>query len=827
MRSNPLGGLSALGGLCALLLALFAPVFLAAQDPSPVDPVVGEIEIEFNDLKTVSREAILSRIQVRPGMRFDQQLVDRSIRTLYGMRLFDFIEARTEELPNNEVKVIFTVQSKYRIEDIIVRGAEEISRGTILREIDSRVGGILDDRLLSRDASDILEKYRDKGYTQATVDFTVDRNTETGRGIVTFTIVEGVRLEIDRIDFIGNTAFTDGKLRRTIQTKRRWFLSWLIGGGRFDEVEFQEDLEILRKLYLDEGYLDVSIPESNVTLEYPSESEILITVRIDEGRQYRVGRVTFEGNELFRSMELYPFLSLLPGDTFSPTKLDEDVERLSDLYGTLGYLDAAVRPERIANIETGDIDLVYRVNEGDRFDVESILIEGNTKTKSTVIIRELALHPGRNFNLVYMKNSEARLKNTRFFETVQMSPESTDIPGRRNLKIRVEEGRTGNLQFGAGFSSLESVVVFFEISQSNFDFFKWRSPFLQGDGQKFRLKGSIGSRSNEVVLYFEEPWLFEQRVAGGFELYRRESDYSSSIYDELRTGVNLFLRKRLIGLIDGQLSYTLESTELKNYRRNPNNPALAQTGSAIIDALINDANPRMTSKLGLTLARDTRNDLIFTSRGSRYTLSTTWAGLGGDTEYMRFETRNAIFLPVFETGDQVLQIIARAGTFWSYAENRDEALATIDLGNGEERAIGFRGEVPFYDRFFLGGPNSLRGFEFRDVGPRSGAGTVQEPIGGNTYGFASAEYTVKIGETLRLALFYDWGFVNRDDFDFNPNSFNDNWGVGIRLLVLGNPLRLDYGIPLTSGYYDVDNDRVVPEGNDEGGQFNFSFGTRF
>ena len=203
---------------------------------------------------------------------------------------------------DNQIRVIFSVQSKYRIEDIIIKGARHITRSRIFKDMKMRVGGVLDDRFLSRDADTILELYREKGYTQATVNYAIERNSETGRGVVTFTINEGRRLEIDKIQFVGNTAFSNGKLRRTIKTKRRWFMSWLIGGGRFDEVEFQEDLEKLRTLYLDEGYLDVSIPESNVTLEYPSKSEILITIRIDEGRRYSVGKVTFEGNELFKSI---------------------------------------------------------------------------------------------------------------------------------------------------------------------------------------------------------------------------------------------------------------------------------------------------------------------------------------------------------------------------------------------------------------------------------------------------------------------------------------------------------------------------------------------
>lgn len=787
-----------------LFILCWAPLIGAAQSATPVDPVVQAIEIEFADLKTVSREAILARIQIRPGMVFSQQLVDRSIRTLYGMSVFDLIEARTVELPNNRVKIVFSVLAKYRIEDIVIIGNKKIGRQRLFREAVSKVGGGLDERLLTKDANAMLDLYQERGYTQATVDFEIDRNPESGRGVVTFRINEGPRFKISKVEFIGNDDIKDRKLRGRMKTKKRWFMSWLVGGGRFDEAQFQEDLEALREFYLEEGYLDVSIPESNVRLEYPKKGRIQLTIQVDEGRQYQVGRVEFEGNELFNTLELYPFLSLLPGETFSPKKLNEDVERYEDLYGSLGYLDAAIRPERSANVETGNIDLKFRIREGERFDVESIVIEGNTKTKSTVILRELALAPGRNFNLVYMKNSEARLKNTRYFENIQLSDEPSNVPGKRNLKIRLEEGRTGNLQFGAGLSSLENVVVFFEVSQSNFDFKKWRSPFLQGDGQKFRLRGSIGSRSNEVTLYFEEPWLFERRIAGGFELYRRESDFNSSVYNELRTGINLFLRKRLIGLISGQLSYTLESTKLdvNSFQALP----------AVIRGLVIDANPRLTSKLGLTLTRDTRNDLVFTSRGSRFSVGATWAGLGGDTEYLKFETRNAIFIPTFRQGDQVLQIIARAGTFWSYAET--------DIPLLGDEIFGFEGEVPFYDRFFLGGPDSLRGFEFREVGPLVSG----EPIGGNAYGFMSAEYTVKLGDTLRLAMFYDWGFLNEDDFDFGPQSYNDNWGVGIRLLVLGNPLRLDYGIPITSGYKDA-NGRFFD--NDQGGQFNFSFGTRF
>ncbi len=758
------------------------------------EPIVGNIKIEFVDIRNVSDEAILARLEIREGMPYSQNLVDRSIRNLYNTRLFDYIEASTESLPGNQIEVIFTVQARYKIARIEITGNDKMRTRRLRRELQIRIGQSIDERRIRRDADSITEYYRDKGYTEVRVDYRIDRDEATGEGTVTFVINEGQKLKIQDVEFVGNTAFSSRQLRKEMETRKRWFLSWLTGSGRFDEVEFQEDLEKLRAKYLNEGYLDVSIPESNVSLDYPKPGKIVITIRIDEGRQYRVGDIRFDGNTIFPTPILYASLDLLPGDVFSPETLDEDIERLSNIYGSVGYLDTSVRPERRANIETGNIDLNYTIRESEKFDVESIIIEGNTKTKSIVIIRELALAPGRTFNMVYMKNSEAILKNTQFFDEVQLSPEPTNIPGKRNLKVSVKERNTGQFQFGAGFSSLENAVFFFEIAQGNFDLFKFRSPFLQGDGQKFRFRGSIGSYSNEVVLQFEEPWLFERRLAFGFSLYRRETDYNSTTYDEMRTGLELYLRRRLIGLITGQLSYSYEIVDLDNVSGNAPLVILEEAAQS----------PRTVSKIGLTLLRDTRNDLIFTTRGNRISFSTQFAGVGGDTEYIKLDLRSAFFIPTFEFGDQVIAVLGRMGSIWEYSDKPS----------------------PFFDRYYLGGPDSLRGFDYRDVGPVDGSRGFYEPIGGNSYGFGSFEYTIKLADAMRIAAFYDVGFVNKDDFDFNPAGFNSNWGFGVRLLVLGNPLRLDFGIPIKSTQiFDEDGDLLYD--NDTGNQFNFSFGTRF
>lgn len=761
--------------LCGFTLAV-------AQESEAAPPTISEIVVEFVGLRNVSDEIVLANVQVRPGQEFDQNLVDRSIRTLYDTRLFDFIEVKTETVPGNQVKLILSIQPKYRVRDILIVGNERVSDRRLFQEISSTQNRALDERTVRKDRDAIYEYYLSKGYSLVTVDYEIDRNEETGFGTVRFIVDEGTgKLRIRDIEFVGNREVSSKKLRKQLETKEYGPFSWLLGSGRFEEAKFQEDLDKLREYYKDLGYLDISIEESDVTLEYPSSNRIDITINIDEGTQYRVGDIEFEGNTLFPSDRLALLPQLNTGDVFSPSTLDEDTETITDVYGRVGYLDTNVRVDRRPNLATGAIDLTYVIDESDKFFVESINIEGNTKTKSVVILRELALAPGSVFDMVRMKNSQSRLENTQFFDEVNLSPEPTNIPQRRNLKVSVVEGRTGQFQFGAGFSSLENAVFFLELSQGNFDLFNWRS-FFQGDGQKFRVRLQLGSDSNQFVVTFEEPWLFEQRLALGFEFYRSETDYVSSVYNELRSGIEVYLRRRLFGLWEGRLAYRYEVVDIFD---------VSPFASPIIRA---EAGERTVSKISFNLLRDTRNSFLFPTRGSRMSILTELAGLGGDTEYYKFEARASRFFKTFEFGEQTLGILARAGTIVPYGDSD---------------------RIPFFDRYFLGGPDDVRGFDFREVGPKDPE--TGDPTGGNTMGFLSFEYLFKVADPLRLAVFYDIGIVNEGDSDFSTDNFNDSWGFGARIMVLGAPMRLDYGIPLATDRFN----------KDDGNQFHFTFGTRF
>jgi len=742
---------------------------------------VGSVNIELVEVQTVAEEVVRVNMQTREGMRYDEALIDSDIRSLYRTGLFEYIEVVRDFTPEGRVNLTFILRPQYRVQDVRFQGNDRATNRRLRRETTVRQNSPLDERTVRLDAEAIHTFYQQRGYSQASVTYEIERNPATGMGTVTFLITEGPRVRIGRVTFEGNESLTDRRLRRVMETRRWHLLSWLTGRGRFKDDVFEDDLDKLRDFYREEGFLDVIISEDDATFTYPNPRRMDVHVRIREGRRYHVGETEISGNQLYTEEELRGALRLRQGDVFAPSRLDADVERLRDYYGQDGYLDTNVRVNRRPNVQTGDIDLAYEIQEGSKHFVESIQIEGNTKTKSVVILRELGLGPGDVFNTVRMKTSQRRLQNTRFFDEVTLTPAPTDIPDRRDLRINVREGRTGSVTFGAGFSSLERAIVFAEYSEANFDLFNYRSRF-QGAGQKFRFRVQLGTRSNEVLLAFEEPWLFQRELALGFQIFRSETRYLATTYNELRTGFEVYLRKRLIELVEGRLSYRLELVDIFNV--SPTAPQVIQQ----------EEGERTVSKVGFSLLRDTRDSLMLTTRGNRVELLTELAGgpFGGQTDYYRLEGRASQFFPVFEARTQVLSFIGRVGTVVPHS--------------GAE-------QVPFFDRYFLGGPYTMRGFAFREIGPIED----NERVGGNSYGFFSAEYSFDLVEpVVRFGVFYDWGFVNAGRYEFDPSGYNDNFGFGLRIMVMGAPLRLDYGIPITADDF-----------NDRGGRFSFSFGTRF
>jgi outer membrane protein insertion porin family len=414
------------------------------------------------------------------------------------------------------------------------------------------------------------------------------------------------------------------------------------------------------------------------------------------------------------------------------------------------------------------MDLVYQIEEKDKSFIEKIEIKGNVKTKDKVIRRELAVSPGEVFDMVGVKLSQRRLEGLDYFSKVDARPEPTDVPNRKNLVVGVEEKSTGNFTIGAGFSSVDAVVGFAEVTQGNFDLFN--PPYFTGGGQKFRLRTQIGTQRQDYQISFEEPWFLDRKLRLGVDLYHRDLGFLSDLYDQTQTGAKLSLSRALgSDFLIGTVSYTIENIGIDINDR-------TKTSQTIID----EEGHRMVSKLGASIAYDTRNSSFLPNGGQRTELFTEFAGgpLGADTDYVRVELRSAWYFKGFGDG-HVLEVSGRSGVVQNY---------------------GSSDRVPLFDRWFLGGMYSLRGFDYREVGPKD---TFGEPVGGETYWFGTAEYSLPIIERLRLAFFYDAGMVYSQAFTFSPGNYttgfyNDNVGIGFRLNLPIGPLRLDYGIPITS-----------------------------
>ncbi|TAL06973.1 MAG: outer membrane protein assembly factor BamA, partial [Verrucomicrobia bacterium] len=455
---------------------------------------------------------------------------------------------------------------------------------------------------------------------------------------------------------------------------------------------------------------------------------------------------------------------------------------------------------RIPNTERGTMDLEYAVDEGQKSYVEKIEIRGNTKTKDRVIRRELAIAPGETFDMVRVKISQKRLEGLQFFEKVQARPDDTDVPNRKNLLIGVEEKNTGNVTIGAGFSSIDSLVGFAEISQGNFDLMN--PPTFTGGGQKARLRMQLGTQRQDYQLSFVEPWFLDRKLQLGVDLYHRDLNYQSvnNLYDERRTGAKVSLTRALgSDFLIGSVYFTYERVGIDL------NPGLhddlpvtvtlpgGRTYTDIIPRnvpldILNESGDSLLARLGGSIAYDTRNSTLLPDAGQRTELNAevVTSYLGGDRDFYKLEVQSAWYVRGLYKG-HVLELLGRTGA-----------------------AGGFNGDtVPFYERYYLGGLYSLRGFHYRAISPREPGFT--EPIGGNTYWFGSAEYSVPIIQKektggVRLAIFYDIGAVGADSFSV-PTDYSANWGFGLRLNLPIGPLRLDYGIPLKHDQYSTGSGR--------------------
>ena len=760
----------------AFLCALFSTVLARAQAPqsAPGAPIIRSMNVEYTGPATVSRERILAQMRTKVGQPYSNEIVQEDIKALYKTGYIRNVRIFAQP-QGDGVGVVVAVQTRAIIREIEITGTERIKPKRLRKEIKVRLNQAVDEQALEESREKIIEVYQGHGYNDVSVEFRIDPIDEKrGTARVVFTVNEGVRGAISQVRFEGNAHLSERTLRKQMKTRGRTFIYFLDKTGRLDEVQLEQDLDKIREYYQNHGFIDVEIKE--VRKDRTPKGPMIITIVIAEGPLYHVHKLTISGYEHSTDAKIRAFLKMKEGSVYSPKQLRDDAKAVADAYGSGGYVDLVITPE---GTPAGQalIDVHYNIEEGTRSFVNRVNVEGNTRTKDKVIRREVLVAPGDVFNTVRVDTTKKRLENLGYFAKVETYPEETDIPGRKDLTILVQEKRTGSLSFGGGFSTIDKLVGFAELTQGNFDLFNW--PSFTGGGQKFRLRLQYGTQRKDFILAITEPYFLDRRLALSGQVFYTEANYLSSLYNQRNYGFTLEMRKPINAYTYGTVGYTLQDIDIFDVAGSASTFIQSQKGSFV------------ESKLFGSVVFDSRDNPLLSRRGQRITFSPVIAGgfLGGDTEIYAFDVE----------GSQYFHL----------------PFDTILLINGEVATVsewGNASDVPIYERLFLGGSNNLRGFPFREIGPKDENG---EPIGGKSMARATIEWTFPIIEKARGAVFYDMGFVNSDPWSFGFNNMASDVGVGLRLDLPIGPLRLDYGYP------------VMRNGYNGGGHFNFNVGYQF
>jgi len=792
-------------------------------------PKIDRVDVKFVGPASVSEEFVRANIRLKSGATYQPLLTQDDVHSLYGTGQFYNIRVQVTQADDGGVVLTYIVQVRPRITEIRFEGNKKLSDSKLKKKVTFKVGEPLDEQKVFTDVQEIKKLYEKSGLADTKVKYVLNIEELTGHGIVIFHIEESPKVKIKDVEFFGTPSYREKKLRHELKVRRRWSFSWLTGSGYFQQDDFDGDRDRLLDFYRDHGFLDVEVKD--IKLDRPNANTLFIKYYVDEGRKYKVGDVKITGSKIFTDAEILKGLRwihdyerlksklgihALPmdsGDTFTPDGLKKDTSLIEDLYQSKGYVDVevgrALHYKQVPNVETGTMDLEFSLDDTEKSYVQKIEIRGNLKTKDKVLRRELTIAPGDVFNMVNVKISKQRLEGLDFFDKVDTRPEPIDPPtaGEKNLIINVNEKNTGNFTVGAGFSSVDSLVGYAEVSQENFDLL--HPPYFTGGGQKIRLRIDLGLVYQNYELSFVEPWFLNRKLSLGVDLYRRDLNFESpnNIYDETRTGAKISLTRALgSDFLIGSVSYNPEDVGIGLnsgwHNANPSISVPITTANPdgtlarnVPNAILQQTGDHFFNRFGGSLAYDTRNSVQLPNHGQRSEISGEFSA--GDESFYKLEATSSWYFPGFLKG-HVLEIGGRAGV--------------ADSVTG--------GDVPFYDRYYLGGLYSLRGFQYRNVAPREpfAAGVPTEPIGGDTYWFGSMEYSIPIfeqegGVGLRFALFYDIGEVDSGPYSLSGNV-DDNWGVGIRLNIphLG-PLRLDYGIPIMTDKY-----------NGSSGQFQFGVG---
>ncbi|MDH5767394.1 MAG: outer membrane protein assembly factor BamA [Nitrospirota bacterium] len=744
--------------LCLIFIFTFGHLY--AQEL----PIVKSIEIK--GLKRIEEGAVKSKITQKLGEPISQVKTNEDIKNIFKMGYFDDVKVEIEPFEGG-IKLIYAVKEKPTVVKIEFQGNKEFDDSKLKEKITITTGSIADVVLIQDNSSKLRAFYEEEGYWLSNI-VPVIKKISADEVNLTYQIEEGPKIKIKKITTEGNKAFSTSKIKKVMETAEWWIFSFITSSGYYKKDRMDSDLEKIKDFYYNNGFIKATVGEPKIQL-IENKKGMVITIPVSEGDQFNVSSVEFSGNKVFDDDMIKKKITLLPGKPFSKETLRKDILSLSELYSENGYAIITVTPELIPDESKKVVKVFLKIDEGDKYKTGRIEISGNTKTRDKVIRREMRLDEGDIFNSALLKRSYEMLNNLNFFETVEIIPKPLPEEKQVDLNVKVKEKATGFIAVGGGYSSIDQLIGMIDLTQGN----------LFGKGQLIKIRAELGGLSSYFDVTFRDPWFMDKPISFSASIYNINREYFVE-YKNKATGFAVSFGKNFSEYVRGEITYNLESATIYDVAENVSVVIKEQEGTKI------------TSSITPSLVRDTRDSYLDPTRGSRNSIYLKYAGIGGSNYFVTTGVDSAWYFPLrFPLGNSTGMLRGRFG-----------------------HAAGLFGkEVPLYERFYVGGINTIRGFGFGEAGPRDEK--TGDVIGGKEELIFNAEYIFPILSQLKLkgVVFFDTG--NSYESFKNIGTLRYSTGVGIRWISPLGPLRIEWG-------YNLDR-----KPGEDASKIEFTFGTFF
>jgi outer membrane protein insertion porin family len=726
--------------------------------------LVARVDIQGNS--RIEADAVRRAIRTRPGDTFQAKALTRDMKAVFAMGYFDDVRIETDSGSEGAV-VTFAVKEKPTIRVIRITGNDEFDDEELESSLTLKTGSILNRARIQDNVSLIEDMYKGKNFHNVRVTYETTA-LDNNQADLVFAIEEGEEINIQNIFFEGNSEFSDKELKKLMETEEKGWFSFLTSSGELKPEALEQDAAKIAAFYQNNGYIRARVADPQV--DYNPEG-IDITIKIDEGPQFKVGEVTIGGDLIQSAEELLGHVKITPEAFYSREVVRNDVLLLSDIYSDEGYAYADVSPMIDQIQEELKVNIVYKVKKGKQVYFDKIIISGNTKTRDKVIRRELDIYEEELYSGKRIKKGVRKLQRLDYFEDVAVDTIPGSADDKMILKLGLKEKPTGAFTFGGGYSTTENAFVAGSISQRN----------LFGRGQVLQLKAQLGGSSSRYTLSFTEPWLFDIPLSAGFDLYNWETDFDT--YDKDSFGGGVRFGYPVAEFTRVYLNYAYDSADIRDVTYDA------------ADSVKDLEGMNITSSVTTALKYDSRDRVFNPTEGSDHSISLEYAGLGGNIGFTKYLIETGRYFPLF--WETVGFLHGRAGYV---TENSGKRL-------------------PDYEKFYLGGINSLRGFEWEDLAPleKNSDGSYSE-VGGEKFVQFNVECLFPLAKEAGVmgVIFFDTGDVYSDAEDVDLGNLRESVGAGIRWYSPIGPIRVEYGYVLDPA-----------QGEDNTGKWEFTMGAAF